>query len=138
MLIAIVLLTLSTQSCTTRKLLSVNNEFHAYYNNKSENHIIDILGEPDRKQSLQTGERIFIYESDRAIDKAFHKELNINNYAAPRGKKGYMEFRLSDNKVIYAETNVLRMGKVFSPGKTIGLAAPLAILGVIVIAASNN
>ena len=137
-LIAIILLTLPTQSCTTRKLLNVNNDFYSYYYNKSEDQIIDTLGEPDRKQTISTGERIFIYESDRAIDKTFHNELRINNYAAPRGKKGYMEFRLSDNKVTYAETNVLRMGKVFSPRKTIGLAAPLAILGVIVIAASNN
>lgn len=49
-----------------------------------------------------------------------------------------MEFRLSDNKIIYAETNVLHMGKVFSPGKTIGPAMPLAILGVVIVAASSN
>lgn len=137
-LIAIILLTLSTQSCTTRKLLNVNNEFYSYYQNKSENLIIDRLGEPDKKQTISSGERIFIYESDRAIDKAFHNELRINNYAAPRGKRGYMEFRFSNDRVIYAETNILRMGKVFSPGKTIGLVAPFILTGIIVLAASNN
>ena len=137
-LIAIILFTLLTQSCTTRKLLNVNNEFYSYYQNKSENQIIDRLGEPDRKQTVSTGEKIFIYESDRAIDRAFRNELRINNYSAPRGKRGYMEFRLSNNRVIYAETNVLRMGKVFSPGKTLGLTIPFIAVGVIAVAASSN
>lgn len=138
-LIIIILLALSSQSCTTTKHLNVNNEFYSYYKNKSENQIIDTLGEPDKKQRTSTGEKIFIYESDRSIYKAFNNQLRINNYVIQRGKNGYMEFRFSDsNRVTYAETNVLRKGKVFSPGKTIGLVTPLILTGIIVLAASNN
>ena len=117
-------------SCHTTQYVSLRDDYNAQIVGKSHADVVSLLGPPSRTASDGNGGEILIYEVKSQQGNVGGGSINLME------NKQQTSVYLNEDKVCYkVETDDVKPVKVFSKGRTFGLAAIIAV-GIILIATS--